>query len=254
MLGIERTSEETIARSSVDFVTSLVILSSLTNLAIVEKRPEVGKRDKIMIAKSKQFQGSLKYLCSLGYSAISLNASSTMKTATTRLWIKPNVPDSSNSSSLPTERIAGVASRARASAWRRITPVIIQSNVLLVTIPPARPTTLLMPLSDDDCPHRAPRDDDFFFSMYLPKHSSSLSYSFFAAGYRARHLRKCTSSFFQGYLILCTLSFYIVLVHFWQFFLLLLRKLDSLCNDMVTKTILFFLGPPWLGYLSMDDR
>ena len=36
MLGIERTSVDTIARSSVDFVISLVILSSLINLATVE--------------------------------------------------------------------------------------------------------------------------------------------------------------------------------------------------------------------------
>jgi hypothetical protein len=36
ILGIERTSVDTIARSSVDFVISLVILSSLINLATVE--------------------------------------------------------------------------------------------------------------------------------------------------------------------------------------------------------------------------
>ncbi len=124
MLGIERTSVDTIARSSVDFVISLVILSSLTSLAIVENWPAVGKRDRIMIVKSKQFQASLKYLCGLGYNAISLNTASMMKTATTRLWIKLNVPTTNNWSSLPTERMAGVASRARASAWSRITPVI----------------------------------------------------------------------------------------------------------------------------------
>jgi hypothetical protein len=69
---------------------------------------------------------------------------------------------------------AGVASRARASAWSRITPVIIQSNVLLATMPRARPTTLFTPLSeDDDCPDRGMRDDDFFFSIDLPKHPFS---------------------------------------------------------------------------------
>ena len=36
ILGMERTSVDTIARSSVDLVTSLVILRSLTSLAIVE--------------------------------------------------------------------------------------------------------------------------------------------------------------------------------------------------------------------------
>ena len=36
ILGIERTSVDTIARNSADFVTNLVILSSLTSLAIVE--------------------------------------------------------------------------------------------------------------------------------------------------------------------------------------------------------------------------
>ncbi len=122
-----------------------------------------------MIVKSKQFQASLKYLCGLGYNAISLNTASTMKTATTRLWIKLNVPTTNNWSSLPTERIAGVASRARASAWSRITPVTIQSNVLLATMPRARPTTLLTPLYDD-CPDRGVRDDDFFFSIGLLKH------------------------------------------------------------------------------------
>ena len=67
ILGIERTSVDTIVRSSVDFVINLVILSNLINLAIVEKWPVVGKTDKIMIAKSKQFQPSLKYFCGLGY-------------------------------------------------------------------------------------------------------------------------------------------------------------------------------------------
>ena len=36
MLGIERARVDTIARSSVDFVTSLNILISLTSLAMVE--------------------------------------------------------------------------------------------------------------------------------------------------------------------------------------------------------------------------
>ena len=83
ILGIERTSVDTIVRSSVDFVINLVILSNLINLAIVEKWPVAGKTDKIMIAKSKQFQPSLKYFCGLGYTAISRNAASMMKTATT---------------------------------------------------------------------------------------------------------------------------------------------------------------------------
>lgn len=85
MLGIERTSVDTIARSSADFVISLVILSSLTSLAIVENWPAIGIRDSMMIAKSKQFQTSLKYLCGFGYWAASLNAASTMKTVTTRV-------------------------------------------------------------------------------------------------------------------------------------------------------------------------
>lgn len=59
MLGIERTSVDTIARNSADFVINLVILSSLTSLAMVENWPTV-VRDKTMIAKSKQFQGSRK--------------------------------------------------------------------------------------------------------------------------------------------------------------------------------------------------
>jgi hypothetical protein len=62
MLGIERIRVDTIARSSMDLVTSLVILSNLTSLAIVENWPEVGMRDSIMMAKSKQFHGSLKYV------------------------------------------------------------------------------------------------------------------------------------------------------------------------------------------------
>jgi hypothetical protein len=62
MLGIERIRVDTIARSSMDLVTSLVILSNLTSLAIVENWPEVGMRDNIMMAKSKQFHGSLKYV------------------------------------------------------------------------------------------------------------------------------------------------------------------------------------------------
>ena len=44
MLGIERIRVDTIARSSMDLVTSLVILSNLTSLAIVENWPEVGMR------------------------------------------------------------------------------------------------------------------------------------------------------------------------------------------------------------------
>jgi hypothetical protein len=59
ILGIDRTIVDTIARNSADFVTNLVILSNLTNLAIVENFPAV-VRDKTMIAKSKQFQGSRK--------------------------------------------------------------------------------------------------------------------------------------------------------------------------------------------------
>ena len=59
MLGIDRTSVDTIARNSADFVTNLVIRSNLTSLAMVENCPAV-VRDKTMIAKSKQFQGSLK--------------------------------------------------------------------------------------------------------------------------------------------------------------------------------------------------
>ncbi len=60
ILGIERTRVDTIARSSVDFVISLIILSSLMSLATVENCPAIGMRDNIMIAKSKQFQPSLK--------------------------------------------------------------------------------------------------------------------------------------------------------------------------------------------------
>lgn len=62
MLGIERIRVDTIARSSMDLVTSLVILSNLTSLAIVENWPEVGMRDNIMMAKSNQFHCSLKYV------------------------------------------------------------------------------------------------------------------------------------------------------------------------------------------------
>lgn len=83
MLGIEQTSVDTIARNSVDFVISLVILSSLINLATVENWPAIGKTDDIMIEKSKQFQASLKYLCGRGYSAISLKVASRINTATT---------------------------------------------------------------------------------------------------------------------------------------------------------------------------
>ena len=60
MLGIDRTSVDAIARSSVDFVINLVILSSLTSLATVENPPVNGISESIMIAKSKQFQPSLK--------------------------------------------------------------------------------------------------------------------------------------------------------------------------------------------------
>jgi hypothetical protein len=88
MLGIERTRVDTIARSSVDFVISLVILSSLTSLAAVENWPANGISERIMIAKSKQFQPSLKYLCGFGYWAVSLNAASTMKTVITRFLNK----------------------------------------------------------------------------------------------------------------------------------------------------------------------
>lgn len=65
MLGIERTSVDTIARNLADFVINLVILSSLTSLAMVENWPAV-VRDKTMIAKSKQFQGSRKLFCGRG--------------------------------------------------------------------------------------------------------------------------------------------------------------------------------------------
>ena len=66
----------------------------------------------------------------------------------------------------PTETTAGVASSARASAWRRITPVIIQSNVLLATTPCARLTILFVPLCDgNDCSAKGRRDNDFFFAM-----------------------------------------------------------------------------------------
>jgi hypothetical protein len=41
ILGIDRTIVDTIARNSADFVTNLVILSNLTNLAIVENFPAV---------------------------------------------------------------------------------------------------------------------------------------------------------------------------------------------------------------------
>lgn len=60
VLGFERTSVGTINRSYVDFVINLVILSSLMSLATVENCPAIGIRDNIMIAKSKQFQPSLK--------------------------------------------------------------------------------------------------------------------------------------------------------------------------------------------------
>jgi hypothetical protein len=66
ILGIERTSVDTIARSSVDFVISLVILSNRINLAIVENWPVVGKTDRIMIAKSRQFQPSKNTFAVLG--------------------------------------------------------------------------------------------------------------------------------------------------------------------------------------------
>jgi hypothetical protein len=60
ILGIECTSVETIARNSVDLVMSLVILKSRTSLATVENCPAIGIRESMMIAKSKQFQPSLK--------------------------------------------------------------------------------------------------------------------------------------------------------------------------------------------------
>ena len=60
ILGIERTSIEMIARNSVDLVMSLVILKSLTSLATVGDCPIIGTTESMMIAKSKQFQPSLK--------------------------------------------------------------------------------------------------------------------------------------------------------------------------------------------------
>jgi hypothetical protein len=57
MLGIELTRVVTIARSSLDFVTNLVILSSLTSLAIVENWPAIGIRDRIMIANRNNSKG-----------------------------------------------------------------------------------------------------------------------------------------------------------------------------------------------------
>jgi hypothetical protein len=76
----------------------------------------------------------------------------------------------------------GVASMARAIAWRIITPVIIQSNVLLPTKLCARATTLFLPFlvedededgdgdgdgdgDDDACPDSGSRDDESFFSL-----------------------------------------------------------------------------------------
>ncbi len=60
MLGIDRTSVDTIARSSLDFVINLVILNSLISLATVENPTVTGIIESIMIAKSKQFQPSQK--------------------------------------------------------------------------------------------------------------------------------------------------------------------------------------------------
>ena len=59
----------------------------------------------------------------------------------------------------------GVASTARAIAWRIMTPVIIQSNNLLPTRPCASSTTLFLSFLDDNgvCPNPGSRDDEFFF-------------------------------------------------------------------------------------------
>lgn len=74
----------------------------------------------------------------------------------------------------------GVASMARAIAWRIITPVIIQSNVLLPTKLCARATTLFLPFlaededgdgdgdgDDDACPNSGSRDEESFFFIEL---------------------------------------------------------------------------------------
>ena len=69
---------------------------------------------------------------------------------------------------------------ARAIAWRIITPVIIQSNVLLPTKPCARATILFLPFLDEDedgdddgCPSSGSRDEESFFFLELSATFSS---------------------------------------------------------------------------------
>lgn len=75
---------------------------------------------------------------------------------------------------------------ARAIAWRIITPVIIQSNVLLPTKPCARATILFLPFLDEEedgddgdggCPSSGSRDEESFFFIELrPTFSSAISF------------------------------------------------------------------------------
>src|SRR5512145_2326363 len=68
---------------------------------------------------------------------------------------------------------------ARAIAWRIMTPVIIQSNILLPTKPCARSIILFLSFLDEDdekddgvCPNSGSRDDEFFFFIELSATSS----------------------------------------------------------------------------------
>lgn len=73
---------------------------------------------------------------------------------------------------------------ARAIAWRIITPVIIQSNVLLPTKPCARATILFLLFLDEDgdgddadgCPISGSRDEESFFFIELSATFSSAIY------------------------------------------------------------------------------
>jgi hypothetical protein len=70
---------------------------------------------------------------------------------------------------------------ARAIAWRIMTPVIIQSNILLPTKPCAKSTILFLSFLDEeeeeDCPNSGSRDDDeflFFIELSAPLHAQFL--------------------------------------------------------------------------------
>lgn len=83
-----------------------------------------------------------------------------------------NMLASTNSPSLLKECISGVASRARATAWRRMTAVITRSNALFATATCANLTRLFV---DPGISPERERDDVSFSSMDLVKHIFSYS-------------------------------------------------------------------------------